>query len=54
MCRAFEETRNEGGMRQAAIIAERLSKGKMTLEAISEITDLPLFKVQELADGRST
>ena len=54
MCRAFEETRNEGAMRQAAIIAERLiEKGQMTLEAISEITDLPLSKVQELADGRS-
>jgi len=54
MCRAFEETRNEGAMRQAIIIAERLiAKGQMTLDAISEITDLPLEKVQELASAKT-
>lgn len=54
MCRAFEETRNEGAMRRAISIAEKMiARGKYTLEEIAEDTQLPLEKVQELADFKS-
>ena len=50
MCRAFEETRNE----KAIQIAKNLiAMGQLTLEMIAKATELPLSKIQELADGIS-
>ncbi|MBR1560940.1 MAG: PD-(D/E)XK nuclease family transposase [Clostridia bacterium] len=54
MCRAFEETRNEGAMRHAIETAERmLAKGKYALDEIAEMSGLPLEKVKELATAKS-
>ena len=50
MCKAFEKTRNEKAIR---IAKNMIEKGKYDLEEISEVTELPLEKVQELA-GKKT
>ena len=50
MCRAFEETRNEGAKRRAMDIAENLiEQGQLTLEVIAAVTELPLEEIQKLA-----
>ena len=54
MCRAFEETRMEGEMRRAVNTAIKLiRRGRDTLEEIAELTELPLEKVQELAEVKT-
>ena len=50
MCRAFEETRNEKAIR---IARNMIEMGKLTLEEISLVCELPLEKVQKLAESRT-
>ena len=50
MCRAFEQTRNEGAKRRAMDIAMNLiEQGQLTLEVIASVTELPLEEVKKLA-----
>ena len=54
MCKAFEETRQEGEYRGRMETAIKLIKrGKLTLEEIAEDTCLTLEKVQELAGAKT-
>ena len=54
MCRAFEETRNEGALSKAiAIVKNLLQEGSMSLEVISKVTEVPLEKVKEIAEMKT-
>lgn len=54
MCRAFEETRNEGAMNKAITIARNLLKeGIMSLEMIARVTELPLETIKGLAESKT-
>lgn len=50
ICKAFEDTRNEGAYNKAIIIAENfLEEKQLSLEVIARVTELPLKKIKELA-----
>ena len=54
MCRAFEETRNEGKYQEKIETAMRMiRRGKLSLEEIADYSGLPLEKVQELAGAKT-
>ena len=58
MCKAFEDTRNEGfvkgAMQRSIDIALDLIRANLaSLEEIARITRLPLEKVRELAEKKS-
>ncbi len=55
MCRAFEQTRNEGMIQGAKRKAEDIAmnlieQGQLTLEVIASVTELPLEEVKKLAE----
>ena len=54
MCRAFEETRNEGKYQEKIETAMRMIRdGALPLEKIAQYSGLPIEKVQELAGART-
>ena len=49
MCKMLEDMRNEAALNRAKKTAVRLIKlGKMSLEDIAEVTELPLYDVKKL------